>query len=74
MVKFVRSQITKVDGDYDTNFGIDDYAGEKGFPELHFNLVVGRKFTNALVTNLTPLIIVASMLFFLFFTDPADIA
>ena len=50
-------------GDYDTNFGIDDYAGEKEFPELYFNIVVGRKFTNAFVINLVPLIIVASMLF-----------
>jgi hypothetical protein len=49
--------------DYDTNFGIHDYIGQKGFPELHFNFVIKRKFGNAFIVYLLPLLLVASLLF-----------
>ncbi|WP_428261498.1 hypothetical protein [Haliangium sp.] len=48
---------------YDTDFGIDSYIGQTGFPELHFNVVVSRKFMNAFVINLVPLIVVITLLF-----------
>ncbi|GAB4519661.1 MAG: hypothetical protein Tsb0020_38240 [Haliangiales bacterium] len=48
---------------YDTNFGIDRYIGQKGFPELHFNIVVSRKFVNAFIINLVPLMVVIALLF-----------
>ncbi len=60
------------DGRYDTNFGIDNYVGKNGFPELHFNIVVGRDFKNAFIINLVPLIIVASMLFSVLMTTTSD--
>jgi len=48
---------------YDTNFGIPDYIGQDGFPELHYNFVVNRKFENAFVVYLLPLFLVATLLF-----------
>jgi hypothetical protein len=48
---------------YDTNFGIPDYIGQQGFPELHYNFVVKRKFENAFIVYLLPLFLVATLLF-----------
>ena len=48
---------------YDTNFGISDYVGQDGFPELHYNFVVKRKFENAFIIYLLPLFLVAALLF-----------
>lgn len=49
--------------DYNTNFGISEYVGEEGFPELRFNVVLRRKFENAFVVNLVPLAVVALLAF-----------
>lgn len=49
--------------DYSTNFGIPDYIGQTGFPELHYNFVVKRKFENAFIVFLLPLFLVATLLF-----------
>lgn len=48
---------------YDTDFGIKNYIGQQGFPELHYNFVVKRKFGNAFIIYLLPLFLVASLLF-----------
>lgn len=48
---------------YDTNFGIKNYVGKNGFPELYYNFVVKRKFANAFIVYLLPLFLVASLLF-----------
>ena len=48
---------------YDTDFGIADYIGQAGFPELHYNFVVKRKFENAFIVYLLPLFLVATLLF-----------
>ncbi|VAW89817.1 Methyl-accepting chemotaxis protein [hydrothermal vent metagenome] len=48
---------------YDTDFGIADYIGQVGFPELHYNFVVKRKFENAFIVYLLPLFLVATLLF-----------
>ncbi|MCB1948848.1 hypothetical protein [Nitrosomonas sp.] len=48
---------------YDTDFGIADYIGQKGFPELHFNIVIKRKFENAFIIFLLPVLLVATLLF-----------
>lgn len=47
---------------YDTNFG-SDYQTKSTDIELNFNIIVGRKFMNAFVIHLVPLIIVLAMLF-----------
>lgn len=48
---------------YDTDFGIPNYIGQQGFPELHYNFVVKRKFENAFIVYLLPLFLVAALLF-----------
>ncbi|MCG8412659.1 MAG: hypothetical protein MI746_00435, partial [Pseudomonadales bacterium] len=48
---------------YDTNFGIPEYIGQHGTPELHYNFVIKRKFGNAFIIYLLPLFLVASLLF-----------
>lgn len=48
---------------YDTNFGVSNYVGEEGFPELHYNFVVKRKFENAFIVHLLPLFLVSVLLF-----------
>ena len=49
--------------DYDTDFGITSYVGQHGFPELHYNFIVKRKFENAFIVYLLPLFLVAALLF-----------
>ena len=49
--------------DYDTNFGIADYQGKNGFPELHYNVVLKRKVGNAFIVYLLPWFLVAVLLF-----------
>ncbi len=49
--------------DYDTNFEIEAYAGQEHFPELHYNVVVKRKFKNAFIVNMIPLFVVMALLF-----------
>ena len=48
---------------YDTDFGIPGYVGQQGFPELHYNFVVKRKFENAFIVYLLPLFLVATLLY-----------
>jgi len=48
---------------YDTNFGIPDYMGQLQFPELRYNFVLKRKFENAFIVYLLPLLLVAMLLF-----------
>jgi hypothetical protein len=57
---------------YDTNFGIKDYVGQTNFPELHFNIVVTRKFLNAFTIHLVPCLIVALLLFSVLMITTAD--
>lgn len=48
---------------YDTNFGITSGTNPKSMPELYFNIVLKRKFINAFIINLVPLLTVAALLF-----------
>ena len=57
---------------YDTNFGIPGYIGQQGFPELHYNIVVKRKFENAFILYLLPLFLVAALLFAALMTVSAN--
>ena len=62
--------------DYDTDFGITNYVGQHGFPELHYNFIIKRKFENAFIVYLLPLFLVATLLFaaLLTITGRADLA
>lgn len=43
---------------YDTNFGIPTYVGQKHFPELTFNIILKRNTVNALIINIIPIVMV----------------
>ena len=57
---------------YDTDFGIDNYVGQFGFPELHYNFVIKRNFGDAFIIYVLPLFLVASLLFASLLTVSAD--
>jgi len=57
---------------YDTDFGIPNYIGQQGFPELHYNFIVKRKFENAFIVYLLPLLLVAMLLFAALLTVSAN--
>ena len=57
---------------FDTNFGLKDFVGEHNFPDLRFNLVLKRKFINALVINLIPLLVVLGLLFSVVMLSTSD--
>ena len=57
---------------YDTRFGIQGYVGQNGFPELHFNLTLSRRFVNGFVVTLVPLISVLVLLFSVLVMSTAD--
>ena len=57
---------------YDTDFGIANYIGQEAFPELHYNFVVKRKFENAFIVYLLPLLLVAALLFAALLTVTKD--
>ncbi len=48
---------------YDTSFGFKSFRPGTTHPELHFNIVLKRKFLNAFVLHLVPLVTVAFLLF-----------
>lgn len=57
---------------YDTNFGEPGYLGQQGFPELHYNFVIKRRFGNAFIVHLLPLFLVAALLFGMLLTVGDD--
>jgi len=60
---------------YDTNFGIDR-AHQPHHPDLRYNIVLKRKFGQALITYLVPLFLIAALLFtaILIITDNKQLA
>jgi hypothetical protein len=61
--------------DLNTNFGVNKAVGKDDFPVLFFDTEIQRNFIDAFISNLTPLIIVSVMLFFmLYLMDKIDTA
>lgn len=61
--------------DLNSNFGIIRSVDKADFPALYFDIEIQRNFVDAFISNLTPLIIVSVMLFFmLFLMDKIDTA
>ncbi len=58
--------------DYNTDFGIADYAGQQDFPELHFTVMLERNFFDAFISHLIPLFVVAGLLFALLLRGVRD--
>ncbi len=48
---------------YNVNFGIEDYVGQKEFPELYFTTDVYRNYLNPFMSHMIPLVVVFLMLF-----------
>lgn len=59
----VSSQFNMVPHDYDETFGISNYEGVAGWPELYFDVVVQREFISPSITTLLPVLVIASLLF-----------
>lgn len=57
---------------YDTNFGFRGTPVSRARKEFHYNLVVKRKFINAFVVNLAPLLVVAMLLYAALLTCSAN--
>ncbi|MFW2372654.1 MAG: hypothetical protein ACN4GM_05985 [Gammaproteobacteria bacterium] len=51
--------------DLNTNFGVGQAIERENFPVLYYNIGIQRNFIDAFISNLTPLIIVSVLLFFL---------
>lgn len=49
--------------DLNTSLGLDRSPMQAGFPELHYNVVVKRKFGNAFIVHMVPLFVVSTLLF-----------
>lgn len=61
--------------DLNSNFGITQTVDKGDFPILYYDIEIQRNFIDAFISNLTPLIIVSVMLFFmLFLMDKIDTA
>ena len=48
---------------YTTNFGIDAYSGQDGFPEMYYNISVKRDFADAFFANIIPPTVVIVLAF-----------
>ncbi|MDG4649717.1 hypothetical protein P6F26_14830 [Roseibacterium sp. SDUM158017] len=46
-----------------TSLGLARSPAQAGFPELHYNFVVKRKFGNAFIVHMVPLFVVATLIF-----------
>jgi hypothetical protein len=58
----IRSYFRYRENSYSADFGMRDYVGRTGFPELYFTVDLRRDFVNALVSDIIPLL-VACLLF-----------
>ncbi|UCE17088.1 MAG: hypothetical protein JSV84_09270 [Gemmatimonadota bacterium] len=57
---------------YDTDFGVERSVLKENFPALALSVVVRRNFLDSFVSCLTPLIVVALLLFSIFFLSTKD--
>jgi hypothetical protein len=48
---------------YDTNFGLGEDHARKKFPEMSFNVVVERDFLQAIIVNLTLMLVIMALLY-----------
>ncbi len=56
-----------VNHNYNTNFGINKYIGQKDFPELYFTVMLKRDFREAFISDILPVIVIACILFAILF-------
>jgi hypothetical protein len=54
--------------EFKSNLGNEAYTGPTSAPVLEFNVIVKRNILNALIINVLPIIVIAVLIFLLFFT------
>jgi len=52
-----------VDYNYNANFGLNRFAGQTEFPELHFHMLIGRNFMEPFMSCILPLFVVTLQMF-----------
>ncbi len=52
-----------VDYNYNANFGMNRFAGQSNFPELHFHMLIGRNFMEPFMSCILPLFVVTLQMF-----------
>ncbi len=57
---------------FDTNFGVERSYAKENLPSLHYTLMIRRNVLDAFLSNLTPLFIVAAILFILIMLSSRD--
>jgi len=57
---------------YNTNFGISNYVGTSDFPELYYTIMISREFTNPLISDFLPIIVILGLLFAIFVITSQD--
>jgi hypothetical protein len=58
--------------DYNVNFGLPGYVGQKHFPELYFHFVIKRNFLDPFISHLTPIFLVILLIFTMLMTISKD--
>lgn len=58
--------------DYNVNFGLPGYVGQKHFPELYFHFVIKRDFMDPFISHLTPIFLVILLIFTMLMTISKD--
>ena len=48
---------------YNTNFGMNDYVGQNGFPELYYCMLIQRDFMATFISEMVPILMVMLILF-----------
>jgi hypothetical protein len=61
--RMVQSFFSFAPNSYNTNFGIETYAGQNEFPELYYSVIIEREFLNPFIANILPFIVMAFILF-----------
>lgn len=53
---------------YNTNFGIKDFIGQSGFPEIYFNILISPNILNVFISHFLPIAIALFLIFAIFKT------
>jgi hypothetical protein len=57
---------------YNVNFGVPNYTGQRHFPELYFQFVIQRNFLDPFISHLTPIFLVMLLIFAMLMTISKD--
>jgi len=69
---FVDTNFVYKDRNYDTRFGLDEYSGQRAFPELYYNILLKRNILSPLVIYIGPILVVLILLFNVLILNTSD--